>query len=273
MRPVLLVLLAAALAAAEPLPRLMEWERGVALRQQDRDDLTMFLWFYEWNLFEAMSPGQHTPGSFKTKRDISASRGTITYPGLDLRVEAAPDGARLTLKVTNVSGHDWPELAAIIPCWNPGKVDGVPSAVRQPLNVNFADSERDRSYFHSAGGLTLLDSRAIHFNHRWRAALDKIEASTGFVFSSKWPTSEVNANRGLLVRESADRKWVTGIGWEDYLSVQGHNPWSCLHASIRVGPLKRGESKTIRGRLFLFPGNRQDALDRWHREFPNGARK
>lgn len=262
------LLIAAALSAAEPSPRLLEWERGVALRQQGRADLTMFLWFYEWNLFEAMSPGQHTPGSFKTKREIGPSHATITYPGLHLSVEAVADGARLVLKVTNVSSHDWPEIAAIIPCWNPGKVDGTPSPVRQPLNVNFADGDRDRSYFHSASGLTLLDSRAIHFNSRWRTVLDKIEAGSGFVFSSKWPTSEVNANRGLLVRESADRTWVTGIGWEDYLSVQGHNPWSCLHASIRVGPLKRGESKTIRGRLFLFQGNRQNALERFDREFP-----
>jgi len=257
------LLMAAVLAAAEPSPRLMEWERGVALQQQGRADLTMFLWFYEWNMFEAMSPGQHTPGSFKTKREIHASRAVITYPGLHLSAEAVADGARLLLKVTNVSGHDWPEVAAIIPCWNPGKVDGTPSPVRQPLNVNFADSDHDRSYFHSATGLTLLDSRAIHFNSRCRAVLN-----SEFVFSNKWPTSDVDATRGLLVRESADRTWVTGIGWEDYLSVQGHNPWSCLHASIRVGPLKRGESKTIRGRLFLFQGSRQNALERFDREFP-----
>jgi len=269
MRTVLLTLLTAMVGAgAGPLPRLMEWERGVALQQQRRDDLSMFLWFYEWNLFEAMKPGQHTPGSYKTQREIGPARAIITYPGLHLRIEATPDGARLTLKATNVSGHDWPEIAAIIPCWNPGRRELSMSPQHVPLNANFADPGRDRSYFHSNAGWTLLDSRAIHFNSRWRAALDKIEASSGFVFSNKWPTSDVNANRGLLVRESSGRTWVTGIGWEDYLSVQGHNPWSCLHASIRVGPLKRGEVKTIRGRLFLFQGNRQNVLERWDKEFP-----
>jgi len=253
-------------------PRIFEWERGIAVQQQGRDDLTMYLWFYEWNLFEAMSAGQHTPGTYRNTRAIAPDgrTATVSAPGLYLTVEAVSDGARLVLKITNLSGRDWPETAAIVPCWNPGRIPGSVTSNHSPLNPNFADPGRDRSYFQSAAGIALLDSRAIHFNSRWRPALDRITPEGAFAFSYKWPTSEVNATSGVLIRESADRAWVTGIGWEDSLSVQGHNPWNCLHASIRVGPLKAGESKTVRGRIFLFPGSRRDCLERFTKEFPSG---
>jgi len=82
----------------------------------------------------------------------------------------------------------------------------------------------------------------------------------------------MNAAAGLLVRESEDGRWVTGIAWDDYLSVQGHNPWSCMHACIRVGPLKPKKSKTVRGKLYLLPGTRQECLARFREDFhiPSG---
>jgi len=260
-------------AESPPALRLFEWERGVAVQPPDHPGRTMFLWFYEWNMFEAMSPGEHTPGNWKLTRRIAPDgRGaTITGPGLRLEMKVVADGAELTLEVTNVSAHDWPELAAIIPCWNPGQKPGSDPTQRNPLSVIFADQERDKTSYVSARGFEILDSRAIHFNQQFRPLLDRLSPQGTFVFSTKWPTSEVNAATGILIRESADRKWVTGIGWEHYLSVQGHNPWACMHASIRVGPLKRGEKKTVRGRIYLFPGSRTDCLARWRKAFPGSA--
>ena len=84
----------------------------------------------------------------------------------------------------------------------------------------------------------------------------------------------MNAGAGLLLRESEDGRWVTGIAWDDYLSVQGHNPWNCMHACIRVGPLKPKQSKTVRGKLYLLPGARQECLARFREDFrrPSEAR-
>jgi hypothetical protein len=136
------------------------------------------------------------------------------------------------------------------------------------LNRNFADPQRNKTFFVSAAGMDVLNSRAIHFNPRFRLAVDRAAGGSAFVFSSKWPTSDVNATVGLLVRESEDGRWVTGIGWEDHLSVQGHNPWSCMHTCIRVGALKPNESRTIRGRLYLFNGTKEDCLAKFGKAFP-----
>jgi hypothetical protein len=59
---------AAALAACGPQPepaplRLEEWERGIAVRSLEREGMDMYLWFYEWNLFDAFQPGESSPGS------------------------------------------------------------------------------------------------------------------------------------------------------------------------------------------------------------------
>ena len=105
-----------------------------------------------------------------------------------------------------------------------------------------------------------------------RPAVEKWDKERGdgkFVFSEKWPTSSRDARAGLLVRESEDRKWTMGIAWESFISAQGHNPWRCTHLSIRVGPLKKGEKKTIRGRIYLLNGSKEDCLKHFEKDFSN----
>lgn len=267
-----LLTLAAAAAPAQQT-EIFDWEQGIALRPRGGGP-AMYLWFYEWNLFEAMEPGQYTPGTYELARRVSADgrAAAITSPALSLTAAAAPDGAELTLRIANLSGRDWGELAAIVPCWNPGRTERgayLPENrfFHVPRTPEFADTDRGRTFFPSAGGLAPLNSRAIHFNTLLRPVVDAAAREGGFAFSNKWPTSKEDASAGLLIRESADGKWVTGIGWQDFLSVQGHNPWNCLHVSVRAGPLRRKDSKTIRGRLYLFKGGKPDCLERFRRDF------
>jgi len=72
----------------------------------------------------------------------------------------------------------------------------------------------------------------------------------------------VNSTRGLIIRESTDGQWVAGIEWDDFLSCQGHNPWQCMHLCVKVGPLKKGETKTIHGKIHLFKGTKEDCYRR-----------
>jgi len=254
-------------AMAAP-PRLVEWERGIALQPSADPRMTMYLWFYEWNMFEAMAPGPHTHGTYKLDRRIDpiTNEALITSPAIRFRMKPAPDGADLLLTVTNLTRHDWPAIAAIIPCWSPGQVEGTNPNQPLPKTEALADREHDSTEFLSERGLTLLTSRAIHFNHELRRMVDSVPDRGQFVFSSKWPTSEENAQAGILVRRSRDGKWVTGIGWEDYLSVQGHNPWSCRHVAVRMGPLQPNRSKTVRGRLYLFEGTTTECWRRLERD-------
>ena len=260
---------ARAAGPANPAPRLIEWERGFGLQVPGEPSAAMFLWVYEWNMFEAMAAGQHTHGTYRLPRrhNPDGTEAHVESPALQLSLRAVTDGAELTLRVTNQTGHAWPDVAGIIPCWNPGQAPGTHPSMPAPLNDNFADPWRRRSYYLSAGGLAPLDSRALHFHKRHRAAAEQRADQGRFAFSHKWPTAGDDAVAGLLVRESEDGRWVTGIAWEDVLSVQGHNPWSCLHACVRVGPLAPGATRTVRGRLYLLRGGREDCLERFRRDF------
>jgi hypothetical protein len=276
--PVLALALTATLAAAQGRPVLKQWERGIALEVPEQSGLAMYLWFYEWNMFDAVRRGQHSPGSYRfpVTVDRAGREASIEAGMLRLRVTAVPGGAALTLEVTNTTDHDWPELAGIIPCWSPGrardaKLLGNGAFFHEPATPQFADPDRNRTYFLAGDALAPMASREIHFNSRLRKSIARAATKSSFVFSNKWPTSGSEAAAGLIVRESADGKWVTGIAWEDFLSVQAHNPWNCMHACVKAGPLQRKQSKIIRGRLYLFPGGRDAALERFRRDFRKGG--
>jgi len=259
--------------AAQPaeLMKLTKWARGIKIEsRQDRKGFA-YLWFYEWHLFDAVAKGEHTPGSCAWPWSVN-EQGTaakMDSPWLKMTIEATRDGGAMTLDMTNATDHDWPALAAIIPCFNPGNPEKV-----QERNPIFLDEDYEHTYFLGKDGLDLIKGqypREIHFAHEWRPAImdwKKERGANGFVFSEKWPTSDRDAYAGLLIRESQDRQWTMGIAWESFLSIQGHNPWNCMHLSVRVGPLKPGQSRTIRGRIYLIKGSKADCLHRFERDFP-----
>ena len=238
---------------------LREWERGIAVAPLEQATMAMYLWFYEWNLFGAVNEAEHTPGGFRGfKRQVRREKDAalVTSETMRLSMQTVADGVELRLSITNRSDHDWPPLAAIIPCFNPGP--------KEAPNRQFANT---RTYFLTDAGLQKQQQREIHFNAALSPQLETFSPAGEFAFSHKWPTSEVEATRGILMRESTDGHWVTGIAWEDFLSAQGHNPWQCMHLSIRVGPLQRGETREIRGKIYLFKGTREACLERFLHDF------
>ena len=239
---------------------------GISLSSEEGGDGFSYLWFYEWHLFGAVNNKEHTRGSAKWEWTVApdGSSAETVSKWLKLKADVTDDGADLTLQITNKSDHDWSAIAAIIPCLNPGQ------GKMMKLNTAFFDEEHEHTYFVGPDGLHNLKTRAIHFNHDLRPDVMKWKKERddgNFVFSSKWPTSDVDAYGGLIIRESEDKTWVMGIAWESSLSSQGHNPWHCMHLSIGVGPLAPGETKSIRGKMYLFKGTKEDCLERFRKDF------
>ena len=58
-------------AAAFPDIRLSEWERGVSVDSTGQPDMRGYLWFYEWHMFDAVTPGQHTRGNWTNRAEVS----------------------------------------------------------------------------------------------------------------------------------------------------------------------------------------------------------
>ncbi|HIG17571.1 MAG TPA: hypothetical protein EYQ31_09960 [Candidatus Handelsmanbacteria bacterium] len=57
------------------------------------------------------------------------------------------------------------------------------------------------------------------------------------------------------------------IAWDRFLSVQAHNPWLCMHQSIHIGPLRRGETRTVRGRIYILKTTPEQVVERYRKDF------
>jgi hypothetical protein len=67
--------------AKPPKVQLREWGKGIAVDSRLREGMSIYLWFYEWNMFDARSRGQHTRGSHKWNRIVSIDGRIYLFPG------------------------------------------------------------------------------------------------------------------------------------------------------------------------------------------------
>lgn len=244
--------------SAPPRPaqlELFEWERGIALRSRAAvEPLSMYLWFYEWRLFGALEEGELTPARHDWPRSIAPNREHASIEADMLRLEArvVGDVVELELWVDNRTARAFSEHAAIIACFNPGPPD------TQPFEMGHHKS----TFFLGADGVERLADRDLHFRAALRPSLESLSRTLEFAFSRRWASSERDDHGGLLVRTSQSGRWSCGVAWEDWLGVQAHNPWLCMHIATRVGPLAPGASRRIRGRLVLLEGGREAVLER-----------
>jgi hypothetical protein len=81
------------------------------------------------------------------------------------------------------------------------------------------------------------------------------------------PLSPDVPSNGLIGCYSADRKAIFATAWQPYQELfQGVA--SCLHSDFRIGGLKPGEEKHIRGKIYILPADIPALLARYHADFP-----
>ena len=84
------------------------------------------------------------------------------------------------------------------------------------------------------------------------------------------PLSTVVPSCGLTGCYSADRKKILALGWEPYQEVfQG--VVGCLHNDFRIGGLKAGEHKLVRGKIYLVDADLDKLKARFAKDFPKQA--
>jgi hypothetical protein len=80
------------------------------------------------------------------------------------------------------------------------------------------------------------------------------------------PLSTIVPSNGLIGCVSADGKELLATAWEPYQELfQG--VIVCLHSDFRIGGLHPGESKTVRGKIYLMPADFEQLLARYRRDF------
>jgi hypothetical protein len=86
------------------------------------------------------------------------------------------------------------------------------------------------------------------------------------------PLSELVPSNGLIGCFSADGNQVLATAWEPYQELfQG--VIVCLHSDFRIGGLKAGETKSIRGKLYLTSADLPALVRRYEADFPEHQRR
>ncbi|MEY2409383.1 MAG: hypothetical protein QOF48_2053, partial [Verrucomicrobiota bacterium] len=81
------------------------------------------------------------------------------------------------------------------------------------------------------------------------------------------PLSPLVPDNGLIGCFSADEKMIFATAWEPYQELfQGVG--RCLHSDFRLGGLKPGETRKIRGKIYIVSGSIDALLKRYERDFP-----
>jgi hypothetical protein len=81
------------------------------------------------------------------------------------------------------------------------------------------------------------------------------------------PLSKLTPSNGLIGCFSADEKLIFATAWEPYQELfQGVG--RCLHSDFRLGGLQPGETKSIRGKIYIVPNDVPALLKRYERDFP-----
>jgi hypothetical protein len=84
------------------------------------------------------------------------------------------------------------------------------------------------------------------------------------------PLSPIVPSNGLIGCVSADGRELLATAWEPYQELfQG--VIVCLHSDFRIGGLKPGESRSMRGKIYLMSADLPGLLARYRRDFPEQA--
>ncbi len=232
------------------------------------DERVFYLWFYENTFFDAVNRSHADfhgdDPSILTVSNDGLYAEVVATDGRQVRVECSvvQDGVNLLLTVQNNTNYTWPEIAALTPCFFPGSPD--PRFPDPPIDELFRDEERARTWFVGANGLLPLRNTDLHVNQKLGRGV--ADYCRGNECDPNW-IIHGDAAAGLMLRESSDGRWVAGIAWEDFLFSQGHNPLCCMHLSPCIGVLDPGETRVLRGKIYLFEGTRADCLERFNRDF------
>ena len=85
------------------------------------------------------------------------------------------------------------------------------------------------------------------------------------------PLSPLVPSNGLIGCVSADRSEILATAWEPYQELfQG--VIVCLHSDFRIGGLEPGQTKRIRGKIYLIDNDMDELLRRYRRDFPEHGR-
>ncbi len=212
---------------------------------------------------------QHTFVGHKTELvSISPDKKTVKLhcsvnDGLtvDHVITAGDDEVTFDLTVKNPTDH-LNEAEWIQPCVRLGDFAGVETPDPKCVDVKLA-----QSFIFLDGKLTRMPTQPWATTAKYVPGQVWCPRNVPRTDVNPRPLSTLVPSNGLIGCFSQDGKWLFAMAAEPYQELfQGVA--RCLHSDFRIGALKPGEMKKIRGRIYLMRNDVDALLERYARDFP-----
>jgi hypothetical protein len=182
---------------------------------------------------------------------------TLVEPSIVVEhdIRARRDNVEFRLEAHN-AGREFVDVQWFQPCMRVDRFTGL-----QQSNY------MERSFIFTADGLKTMNQTRRTEEAIYRGGQVYVPAGIDRNDVNPRPLSpEVPANN-LVGCFSSDGRWLLATAWDQTQELfQG--VIVCLHADPRIGGLKPGETKRLRGKVYVLPNDPAALLQRYRRDFP-----
>jgi hypothetical protein len=124
-----------------------------------------------------------------------------------------------------------------------------------------------RCFIFTESGLTTLDKTRRTEEGFYKGGQTYIPAGINLKDVNPRPISLDKPANGLIGCFSGDNKYIMATAWDNYQELfQGI--FVCIHSDPRIGGLKAGEVKKLRGKLYILKNDPEKLLQRYQQDFP-----
>jgi hypothetical protein len=195
------------------------------------------------------------------QRDTLADGVTVEHT-----ITASPDEVDFRIVAHNPAANP-SEAHWAQPCIRLSKFTGFPD----DKSASNAEDYLPKCFVFLAGKLTRMPTPQWNTQGRYTPGQEWCPATVPRTDVNPRPLNPLIPSNGLIGCFSADEKTIFATAFEPYQELfQG--VIRCLHSDFRIGGLAPGETKNIRGKIYIVPNDVDALLARYQKDFPEQAR-
>ena len=186
---------------------------------------------------------------------------TIVHPSVEVihTITARKDEITFDLTLTN-HGSETVDVDWFQPCIRVDRFTG-----------RNQDNYISRSFIFTSKGITTLDKTRRTEEALYKGGQVYVPSGIDLKNVNPRPISADQPVNGLIGCFSDDGNYLMATVWSDYQELfQGI--FACLHSDPRIGGLKAGEVKKLRGKIYIIKNDTKELMRRYRSDFKNNER-
>jgi hypothetical protein len=259
-----------ALAADSAPPLTIRWEKGMLKIKGDFPGETLDVWYLE-AFCRSHSTHQawdkttipHKTELMNADKDGRRVRLLTTFEHSSVVVEheivAGKDDITFNVVIQNY-GNDFADVQWFQPCMRVDRFTGRKQ-----------NDYHQRCFIFTKDGLRFLDKIPRAEEAIYKGGQVYVPDDVPIEDVNPRPISSIKPANDLIGCVSADDKWLLATAWDDTQELfQG--VIVCIHNDPRVGGLKPGEKKKLRGKIYIMPNDPDKLTRRYEGDFSRFAK-